>query len=82
MVRLPLTTMAYTHLHAPVGQVSVDERDPGSRCEGVESLSIEIGIVLVPGNSGLLVVWGLHTQVPHWMTWRGIADALILSNLM
>ena len=58
-----------TNLHASVLQVSIDEWDPGGRLEGVEGRGVQVGVVLVPGDGCLLVVWSLGTDVPDRMAW-------------
>lgn len=53
------TPKKLSYLHAAIVYISVNEGYPGSGHEGVESILVQVSIVLVPGNCGLLVLGGL-----------------------
>ena len=59
-----------TDLHTPILHVGIDEWDPGSGLEGVEGRGVQVGVVLVPGDSDLLVLGCLGAEVPDGMAWR------------
>ena len=44
------------YLHAPILHVGINERDPCSGHQSVEGTRVQVGIVLVPGNSSLLIM--------------------------
>ena len=53
------------YLHTAIFLVGINERYPCGGHVSMQCRGVQVGVVLVPGDSDLLIVRGLCAKVPH-----------------